>query len=64
MGFKSFRPLIDTCSDKEEMLKMFHYIYPTARETLVKAIKIKSYKEIKVMLKELCEAMRAFTNGP
>jgi hypothetical protein len=64
VGAKYFKNLLLTCATKEEMLKLFEFIYPTFREAIVSAIQVESHRDIKALLKQLSAAIREFSNGP
>ena len=64
IGAKSFKCLLMTCTSNDEMVKVFNFIYPTLKQVLLGEIKCETYKNIKSFLKELCNAMRLFADGP
>ena len=63
-GSKCMKGLLMACDSKEDMVKMFNFVYPTFRKTLLGEIEGDLYRDIKCYLKELCNTMRMFANGP
>ncbi len=63
-GSKFLKELLLTCETKEEMLKMFMFIYPTMRDALLSAIEVDGHRDIKSILKQLSLGMQEFSNGP
>lgn len=61
---KFISPLIMTCDTKENMIKMFNYLYPPLRKVLLVEISKDVHRDVKTFFKELCNALRHFTNGP
>ena len=63
-GAKCIKGLLMTCDVKEDMVKMFAYVYPTLKKSLMSELDTELYRDIKCYLKELCNALRLFSNGP
>lgn len=61
---KSFKCLLETCDTKEEMVKLFNFIYPAMKATILKNAEDELLSHLKFLLKELCNAMRFFIDGP
>jgi hypothetical protein len=59
-----FRALLHACDTKEEMLKVFEFLYPTFREAILNAVKDENYRDLKCLIKELSGACEHFRNGP
>lgn len=61
---KSFKCLLETCDTKEEMVKLFNFIYPAMKAVIAKNAEDELLAYLKFLLKELCNAMRYFIDGP
>jgi hypothetical protein len=63
-GAKSFKYLLETCESKEEMVTLFNHIYPAMKAAIMRDIENETLDHVKFFLKELCNAMRYFIDGP
>ena len=63
-GAKAFKYLLETCESKEEMVALFNQIYPAMKGAILMEIGNESLNHLRFFLKELCNAMRYFIDGP
>ena len=61
---KFFKVLLMTCNNKEEMVKLFNFIYPHFIDSMLREIEGDMYKSLRCHLKELYKALVLFVNGP